>query len=256
MTDTERLNIWVERVMQLDELTRNLSDELNALAAVPQGASPDETAATLTTLWRVLGFGDPGRSPAHHDAGQAMAVRLENALGSGPAAFQKLAVNMDAAVTGALGRGAEHADVIRVADFGSSLIRHEVDDSRGGVRIIFLAPLSALPTGHRLRALLPADEFYKAAGDSVLVLGAAISGGGHQTARVRPWYWTESVLGLTRGWRIEQKKKEREVIDREALEKADRVRAWQESPSGREAQLKARVLELEARIAASSTGGY
>jgi hypothetical protein len=186
-----------------------------------------------------------------------MSARLDNALGSGPAAFQKLAVNMDAAIANALSRGAVHPDVVRTADFGAALIQHETDDSRGGVRIIFLAPLSGLPSGHRLRSALAVNDCYRVSmGEPALVLGAALSGGNLQTARPRPWYWAASVLGLTRGWRGAQLSKEQEVVDREALEKVERMRIWQESPAGERAALKAKVLELEARIAASSTGGY
>jgi hypothetical protein len=191
------------------------------------------------------------------EAGQDMAARLENALGSGPAAFQKLAVNMDAAIANALSRGAVHADVVRTADFGAALIRHETDDSRGGVRIIFLAPLSGLPSGHRLRSALALNDCYKVSmGEPALVLGQALPGGGLQSARPRPWYLTSSVLGLTRGWRAAQRQREQETVDREAMEKAERERQYRESPSGREATLKARLAELEARLAATGAGGF
>jgi hypothetical protein len=257
MTDTERLNAWVERVLHVDQLTRTLSEELASLAAVPSGASPDVMAATLLALWQGLGFGDPGRSQPHRDAAQAMASRLENALGSGPTAFQRLAVNLDSALASTLTHGAAHKELVRTADFGDALVRHEVDDGAGCTRIVFLGPLNGLPSGHTLRSALPPDDYYKVAmGEPAVVLGASLSGGTIHTARPRLWYFKASVLSLTRGWRLSQRQREQEVVDREALEKIERDRAWRESPAGREANLKARLQELEARLAATGAGGF
>jgi hypothetical protein len=160
---------WDDQVVELHGLIARLTDRVKALA---EQRPPDADAATLFDLWQRLGLPDPGAYfrpsvAAKETMMGIMAVQNDRV----PQAWADLAGHIDLGIGQALGRGQEHLDLILTRDFKKVFFLFN-EDFTGNV-VLAVGAVQSLPDGHRLRSVLPADDFLLTEAGPSLVLGPA-----------------------------------------------------------------------------------
>jgi hypothetical protein len=214
----------------------------------------------LDTLLRLreLMLGSPKRQPFEGTAARdrwTSAIRnAETSVWSLVAdVYERMMRRLSEAVQQATPQQLEELGVLRVSDFSRQPVQIEfasivpnsrfvAEDSKSPRRL-WTEPVDGIPADHVLRRLIQPDWFYLCGRDDTpsVVLGA----GEH----LMSWYWIEDAVAATRSWREPQIKEQQDLRHREQREREHREETWQASPEGRAAAQKAKIQELERRVA-------
>lgn len=223
------------------------------LSAPPQmdGVDPNTTLKVLIDARERLWVNDREFDPhqemvSRHSgnwAGDNRKANLESFL-------REMVLGMDGAIGRMLQSGADDKRIVRTADFEGSIMRlafcnqDDVD--------VFTGSLSALPENHRLRTVLPADDFYYFGEGGVnpqpaLVLGLPVPTFMGKGRDPRPFYCLDDCLSLTRSMRVWQKRQAEEKARKEKDEREARIREFWNSDLGWQEKARIELEELRAR---------
>src|SRR5262249_41248007 len=139
-------------------------------------------------------------------------------------------------------QGAKADGVISSADFGDAIVYVRTPAGSWWAA----GWIGALPDGHRLRSILPLEDYYHIDGRPALVLGThGIANDGGRAPKT--WYYEREAVHLTKQLREEQiaEERDRERGMREAQLEEQRLR--EQDPAYRLEQITQRVRELEKR---------
>jgi hypothetical protein len=143
----------------------------------------------------------------------------------------------------ALAAGADSQAIIHVADFGAAGLRTIDSDSKlpdQNMRPILLAAglVDALPAGHWLRSVMPAEQLYLHGGQApAIILGPVAANG-----TPRAWYPLALARTLTVQFRAKQVRDAEEQDYQDRLEQAREARNFEQSEVG---QLRRRLQLLD-----------
>jgi hypothetical protein len=242
--DVEAVTTIFEWHKQLLGALASLEELRSAIVPPPAEGDARDRLPLLLGVWEKLSVNAMSMSAAT-DAAGVWADKLIRVKEDVRDQVAFLVSNLDRAIGDALNSGAAHAWLIRTADFGQ--LRQL--DSNLRMPELAMAPIflsvgliGSLPQGHRLRTLLPTNEYYlHGSREPGIVLGPPYANG-----TTRRWYTTAEAIELTRRYRAQQVRALEEQAEQERLEKEEQKRRWYETPEGRLMQIQERLEKLKA----------